>query len=366
MNLAMKPKVIISGGGTGGHIFPALAIADELKSQFPQVSLLFVGAYNRMEMQRIPKAGYRIKGLWISGFDRKNMVRNLLFPLKLICSLFQAFFIVARFRPDLVVGTGGFASGPLVFVASLLGIPSLLQEQNAYPGITNKRLASRAAAICLGSEAAQKFFPKAKIHITGNPVRAVLRDPISKAEACKLMKISSDVFTLLVLGGSLGARKINELVRAHLSDIGQQKIQVIWQCGILYANDYQRLETENIRVVPFIDNMPAAYAAADLVVSRAGALAISELCMVGKPTVFIPSPNVAENHQEKNAQALVDKQAAKMVVERQADETFWGVLHTLIQNESLRNSLSQNIKAFARPDATKKIVKILTQFIAHE
>ena len=366
MNLAMKPKVIVSGGGTGGHIFPALAIADQLKSQFPQASLLFVGAYNRMEMQRIPKAGYRIKGLWISGFDRKNVLRNALFPIKLFWSLLQAFFIVARFRPDGVVGTGGFASGPLVFVASLLGIPTLLQEQNAYPGITNKRLASRAAAICLGSEAAQNFFPKAKTHITGNPVREALQSPISKNEACKLMKISSDVFTLLVLGGSLGARKINELISGHLSDIRQHNIQVIWQCGSLYVDDYQHLETENIRVVPFINNMSAAYAAADLVVSRAGALAISELCLVGKPTIFIPSPNVAENHQEKNAQALVDKKAAKIVVERHADDTFWTVLHTLIQNESLRNSLSQNIKAFARPNATKQIVKILTQLIAHE
>ena len=362
----MKPKVIISGGGTGGHIFPALAIADEIIAQFPQASLLFVGAYNRMEMQRIPKAGYPIRGLWISGFDRKNMLRNLLFPLKLFWSLLQAFVIVLRFRPEVVVGTGGFASGPLVFVASLLGIPSLLQEQNAFPGITNKQLAARASAICLGSEAAQRFFPKAKTYITGNPVRAVFQESISKSEACERMEISSVAFTLLVLGGSLGARKINELIYAHLEDIEQQNIQLIWQCGSIYANDYQHLENKNIRVLPFIDNMALAYAAADLVVSRAGALAISELCLVGKPTLFIPSPNVAENHQEKNAQALVDRQAAKMVVERHANSTFWKTFLEIFHDENAQNLLSHNMKAFARPKATKQIVNILTKLIAHE
>lgn len=362
----MKPRIIISGGGTGGHIFPALAIADELKVQFPQASLLFVGAYNRMEMQRIPKAGYSIRGLWISGFHRKNMLRNLLFPLKLFWSLFQAFSIVVRFRPEVVVGTGGFASGPLVFVASLLGIPSLLQEQNAFPGVTNKRLATRASAICLGSEAAQKFFPKAKTHFTGNPVRAVFQQPVSKTDACKRIGISSDRFTLLILGGSLGARKINELISAHLEDITKQDIQLIWQCGKLYAAEYQHLENDNTRVVPFIDNMADAYAAADLVVSRAGALAISELCLVGKPTLFIPSPNVAENHQEKNAQALVDRQAAKMVVERHADSTFWKTLLEIFNDKNLQKSLSQNIKAFARPEATKQIVNILTKLVANE
>lgn len=362
----MKPKVIISGGGTGGHIFPALAIADELKAQFPQASLLFVGAYNRMEMQRVPKAGYRIKGLWISGFDRNNMMRNLLFPIKLGWSMLQAFFIVLRFRPHAVVGTGGFASGPLVFVASLLGIPSLLQEQNAFPGATNRRLAARASAICLGSEAAQKFFPKKKTYVTGNPVRATLQQSFSKSDACSNIGISPDKFTLLVLGGSLGARKINQLVQKHLDDIKQRNIQLVWQCGNLYANDYKHLSAENIHVMPFIDNMPAAYAAADLVVSRAGALAIAELCLVAKPTLFIPSPNVTDNHQEKNAQALVDKQAAKMVVERHADNTFWSALVALIESEPTRETLAINITEFAHPNATIDIVKKLTQLVTHE
>ena len=362
----MKPKLIISGGGTGGHIFPALAIADEVRVQFPEAYLLFVGAYNRMEMQRIPKAGYRIKGLWISGFDRKNMLRNLLFPLKLAWSMLQALAIVIRFRPDAVVGTGGFASGPLVFVASILGIPSLLQEQNAFPGVTNKQLAQRAHAICLGSAAAQKFFPPSKSVVTGNPVRAALHKPISKADACKILGIDSDKFTLLVLGGSLGARKINQLIKNHIHDIQQLNVQLIWQCGNLYAEEYQSFAKENTHVVPFIDNMPAAYAAADLVVSRAGALAISELCLMGKPTLFIPSPNVAENHQEKNAQALVEKQAAKMVVEHTADANFWTSLKELIEDETLRKSLSENIKTFAHPNATKDIVKKLTQLISHD
>lgn len=362
----MKPKLIISGGGTGGHIFPALAIADEVKMQFPEASILFVGAYNRMEMQRVPKAGYRIKGLWISGFDRKNMLRNLLFPLKLGWSLLQAFAVLVQFRPNAVVGTGGFASGPLVFVASLLGIPSLLQEQNAFPGITNKQLAQRAHAICLGSSAAQKFFPKTKSSVTGNPVRAALLQDIAKAKACKTLGIDANKFTLLVMGGSLGARKINQLIKNHLHDIQQLDVQLIWQCGNLYAAEYQPLANENTHVVPFIDNMPAAYAAADLVVSRAGALAISELCLMGKPTLFIPSPNVAENHQEKNAKALVDKQAAKMVVEQDADKTFWPSLNTMIEDDGLRKTLGENIKSFAHPNATKDIVKKLTQLISHE
>ena len=362
----MKLKLIISGGGTGGHIFPALAIADELKGQFPEASILFVGAYNRMEMHRVPKAGYRIKGLWISGFDRKNMLRNLLFPLKLGWSLLQAFAILVRFRPSAVVGTGGFASGPLVFVASLLRIPSLLQEQNAFPGVTNKQLAQRAHAICLGSSAAQKFFPKSKSLVTGNPVRAALLQDISKAKACKALGIDANKFTLLVMGGSLGAKKINQLIKNHLHDIQQLDVQLIWQCGNLYAAEYQPLANENTHVVPFIDHMPAAYAAADLVVSRAGALAISELCLMGKPTLFIPSPNVAENHQEKNAQALVDKKAAKMVVERDADKTFWPSLKLLIEDEALRISLGENIKLFAHPNATKEIVKKLTQLISDE
>ena len=362
----MKPKLIISGGGTGGHIFPALAIADEVMAQFPGASILFVGAHNRMEMHRIPKAGYRIKGLWISGLDRTNMLRNLLFPLKLAWSMLQALAIVIRFRPDAVVGTGGFASGPLVFVASILGIPSLLQEQNAFPGVTNKQLAQRAHTICLGSAAAQKFFPPSKSVVTGNPVRATLHKPISKDEGCKILNVDPIKFTLLVLGGSLGARKINQLIKNHIYDIQQLNVQLIWQCGNLYADEYQSFAKENTHVVPFIDNMSAAYAAADLVVSRAGALAISELCLMGKPTLFIPSPNVAENHQEKNAQSLEDKQAAEMVVEHTADVNFWPKLKRLIEDEMYRKLLGKNIQSFAYPNATKVIVKKLTQLISHD
>tara|TARA_A100001011_G_scaffold368215_1_gene422310 strand:+ start:86 stop:1174 length:1089 start_codon:yes stop_codon:yes gene_type:complete len=362
----MKPKLIISGGGTGGHIFPALAIADEVKIQFPEASILFVGAYNRMEMHRVPKAGYRIKGLWVSGFDRKNMLRNLLFPLKLGWSIFQALTIVIRFRPNVVVGTGGFASGPLVFIASMLGVPSLLQEQNAFPGVTNKQLAQRAHAICLGSIAALRFFPASKSVVTGNPVRETLLQHISKNDACKTLGIDSNKFILLVMGGSLGARKINQLIKNHLHDIQQLDVQLIWQCGNLYAAEYQPLTNENTHVVPFIDNMPAAYAAADLVVSRAGALAISELCLMGKPTLFIPSPNVAENHQEKNAQSLVDNKAAKMVVEHKADNDFWPALKGLIEDEELRELIGKNITSFAHPNATKDIVEKLTQLISHE
>ncbi len=362
----MKHSVFISGGGTGGHIFPALAIADELKANMPELSIVFVGAYNRMEMQRVPKAGYPIKGFWISGFDRKNMLRNILFPLKLVWSLGQAFVTLKRFRPKVVVGTGGFASGPLVYMASLLGIPSLLQEQNAFPGVTNKALAKRVDAVCLGSEAAQKYFPKDKITITGNPVRAAMHQSLSKAAACTALGYDSSMFTLLVLGGSLGARKINQLIKNHLSAIQGLDVQLIWQCGHLYAAEYELFSSESTHVLPFIDNMPAAYAAADLVVSRAGALAISELCLLGKPTLFIPSPNVAENHQEKNAQALVDKGAAVLVREADADEQFWKTLEVLIQDTSKREQLGANIKKFARPNATKAIVANIKKLMSHE
>jgi|TARA_A200000113_G_scaffold168372_1_gene153208 UDP-N-acetylglucosamine--N-acetylmuramyl-(pentapeptide) pyrophosphoryl-undecaprenol N-acetylglucosamine transferase len=362
----MKPRLIISGGGTGGHIFPALAIADAFKEQYPEASVLFVGASNRMEMQRVPKAGYKIKGLWIAGFDRQNMLRNILFPIKLGWSLLQSMAIVLRFRPSAVVGTGGFASGPLLFVASLFKTPSLIQEQNAFPGVTNKRLASRVDAICLGSEAASAFFPKHKIVVTGNPIRAVLKQNISKSVAAEILGVAADKQTLLVLGGSLGAKKINQLIRQHLDDMQQHNIQLIWQCGNLYADDYMPYTSANIHVMPFIDEMPAAYALADVVVSRAGALAISELCLMGKPTLFIPSPNVAENHQEKNAQALADKEAALLVAERDADEQFWTTLESLITDASLRTKLGENIKGFAHPTATKEILNRLIKILTHE
>ena len=362
----MKPRLIISGGGTGGHIFPALAIADAFKEQYPEASVLFVGASNRMEMQRVPKAGYKIKSLWIAGFDRQNMLRNILFPVKLGWSLLQSLTIVLRFRPSVAVGTGGFASGPLLFVASLVKTPSLIQEQNAFPGITNKRLASRVDAICLGSEAASAFFPKHKIVVTGNPIRAALKQNISKSVAAEILGVATDKQTLLVLGGSLGAKKINQLIHQHLDDVQQHNIQLIWQCGNLYRDDYTPYTSTNIHVMPFIDDMPAAYALADVVVSRAGALAISELCLMGKPTLFIPSPNVAENHQEKNAQVLADKEAALLVAERDADELFWTKLESLIMDASLRTKLGENIKGFARPAATKEILNTLIKLLNHE
>lgn len=355
----MKPRVIISGGGTGGHIFPALAIADELKAQFPHGSILFVGSYNRMEMQRVPKAGYPIKGLWISGFDRKNMLRNSLFPLKLVWSMIQAFVTLKRFRPNAVVGTGGFASGPLLYIASLLGIPSMLQEQNAFPGVTNKALAKRVQAVCLGSEAARKYFPKDKVIITGNPVRAAMHQAITKEAACTRLGYDTTKFTLLVMGGSLGARKINQLISHHLVDIQALGIQLIWQCGQLYAADYTSFSSEHIYVKPFIDDMPATYAAADLVVSRAGALAISELCMLGKPTLFIPSPNVAENHQLENAMKIEEKNACICIQEKDLDLIFRNKLDLLLKDKNLRNELSNNISLIALPNASNDIIEII-------
>ena len=300
-----KKKFILSGGGTGGHIYPAIAIADELRRRFPDAEFLFVGASDRMEMQKVPQAGYKIVGLWIAGLQRKLTLDNLLFPVKLSVSLLKAISIVKKFKPDVVIGTGGFASGPLLQAANLSGIPTVIQEQNSYPGITNKMLAKKANRICVAYDGLEKFFPKDKIVITGNPVR---RDLVvasnQRSEAVSHYGLDPNKKTLLVLGGSLGARRINQLIAKELVSISALGLQVIWQCGKLYYNEYEKFASSNIQVVAFIERMDLVYAAADFIISRAGASSVSELCLIGKPVVFIPSPNVAEDHQNKNARVL--------------------------------------------------------------
>ncbi|CCG54225.1 Undecaprenyldiphospho-muramoylpentapeptide beta-N-acetylglucosaminyltransferase [Flavobacterium indicum GPTSA100-9 = DSM 17447] len=360
-----KPRFIISGGGTGGHIYPAVAIANELKAQFPDAEFLFVGAQDKMEMQKVPQAGYSIEGLWIAGLQRKLTFQNALFPVKLASSLLKSFRIVKRFKPDVVIGTGGFASGAVLKVASMLGIPTVIQEQNSFPGITNKLLAKKANKICVAYENLERFFPKEKMMLTGNPVRQDLIEVgTKKAEALTYFNLVASKKTLLVLGGSLGARRINQLIEKELDFLLSQNIQIIWQCGKLYFNDYEKYNSrENVQVLAFIDRMDLVYAAADVVISRSGASSVSELCIVGKPTIFIPSPNVAEDHQTKNAKAIVDKNGALLIKESDLEGQFETVFSDLISNAAKQIELSQNIKKLALPNATKTIVEEIKKLI---
>ena len=353
-------RFIISGGGTGGHIFPAIAIADELKRRLPDAEILFVGAKDRMEMQKVPQAGYPIEGLWISGLQRKLSWQNLLFPLKFISSLLKSRSIIKRFKPDAVIGTGGFASGAVVKVAGQMGIPTFIQEQNSYAGITNKMLAKNAHKICVAYDAMEQFFPKEKIVKTGNPIRdGLLNIGEYRSEGLSYFHLDSQRKTLLVLGGSLGARRINQLIEQQLPLFEQLRVQVLWQCGKLYYEEYKKYNSEQVRVLAFIDRMELAYAAADVIISRAGASSVSELCVVGKPVIFIPSPNVAEDHQTKNAHAIADKQAAILLRESELNEQFANTFSKLIADEAQQEALSAHIKALAQPNATKDIVNLI-------
>lgn len=359
-----KLKFILSGGGTGGHIYPAIAIANELKRRYPDAEILFVGAKDKMEMQKVPQAGYPIKGLWIAGIQRKLTLQNALFPFKLLSSLWESRKILKSFKPDVVIGTGGFASGPLLNVANSLNIPTLIQEQNSYPGITNKLLSKKAAKICVAYENLERFFPKEKMILTGNPVRQDLIDVSSKREeAIAFFKLDPKKKTLLILGGSLGARRINQLIEKELQGILSQKVQIIWQCGKLYLEDYSKYNSSLVQVVAFIERMDLVYAAADVVISRAGASSVSELCIVGKPVIFIPSPNVAEDHQTKNAQAIVDKKGAIMIKESELESEFSIVLEALLKDEGKQQLLGDNIKKLALPQATVQIVDAIEKLL---
>ncbi|GGW53447.1 UDP-N-acetylglucosamine-N-acetylmuramylpentapeptide N-acetylglucosamine transferase [Winogradskyella epiphytica] len=351
-------RFILSGGGTGGHIYPAVAIADELKSRYPDAKFLFVGASDRMEMEKVPQAGYVIEGLWISGIQRKLTLKNLAFPFKLMSSLIRSKKIIKNFKPDVVIGTGGFASGPLLQAATSRNIPSLIQEQNSFPGITNKLLGKKVNTICVAYEGLEKFFPKHKLKLTGNPIRKdLLKVSQKRNEGKKTFALEDGKKTLLVLGGSLGAKRINELIDANLEFFEDQNTQVIWQCGKLYYNQYKgNGDLKNVQVHAFLNQMDLAYAAADIIISRAGAISVSELCIVGKPVIFIPSPNVAEDHQTKNAKAVADKDAAILIRENDLEADFQKEFSELISNEEKRNKLSKNIEALALVNATSDIV----------
>jgi len=359
-------NIIISGGGTGGHIYPAIAIANELKLRYPDANFLFVGAKDKMEMEKVPQAGYDIKGLWISGIQRKLTAKNLSFPFKLISSLWNANKIIRKFKPDVAIGTGGFASGPTLMMAARKGIPTLIQEQNSYPGITNKLLSKKAQKICVAYDDLERFFPADKIIKTGNPVRQdLLSIHHKREEGIQFFKLDKNKKTILILGGSLGARKINQLIEKQLDFFKNQEVQLIWQCGKLYVDEYQKYDgLPNVQVHQFLNRMDYAYAAADIIISRAGASSVSELCIVGKPVVFIPSPNVAEDHQTKNAKAVADKHGAILL--KEADlETFPIVFETLLKDEGKQQSLSENIKTLALPNATSDIVNEIEKLIPH-
>ncbi len=350
-------KFILSGGGTGGHIYPAIAIANELKLRFPGSKFLFVGAKDRMEMEKVPQAGFKIEGLWISGIQRKLTLKNLMFPFKLMSSLFKSRRIINTYKPNVVIGTGGFASGPLLQVANSKGIPTLIQEQNSYPGITNKLLSKKTNSICVAYEGLECFFPKDKIVLTGNPIRKDLIEiENKKISGLSEFNLDKNKLTLLVLGGSLGARRVNQLIESKLEFFKTHDIQLIWQCGKLYQEEYSKYNAnDNVQVHTFLNTMDLAYAASDIIISRAGASSVSELCVVGKPVIFIPSPNVAEDHQTKNAQAITDKNAAILVKESQLDSDFNTAFEKLLKSEESRNILGKNIKQLALINATKDI-----------
>ena len=342
-------KVIISGGGSGGHIFPALAIAKSLEQKVPNVELLFVGAINKMEMEKIPNAGYNIKGLWISGIQRRLTYLNLIFPFKLIHSLISSIIIINRFKPDLVIGTGGFASGPLLYVAAKNNLPTIIQEQNSYAGITNKLLSKYVKKVCVAYHKMDKFFPKDKIVFTGNPIReSIVNHQAIKDISIKMLNLNSNQSTVLVIGGSLGARTINVSILNGLDVFKSNKLNLIWQTGKEFSDKasvaVEKIKTKGITTYSFIKEIDLAYKAADIIISRAGAIAISELCSIGKPVILIPSPNVAENHQFKNAQSLVNKNAALLVNDADSNDKLVDSIISLYKDDALKEKLSINIK----------------------
>lgn len=379
-NQTAGPRIIISGGGTGGHIFPAISIANAIRELRPQADILFVGAEGRMEMQRVPDAGYPIIGLPVAGFDRKHLWKNVAVLVKLFRSQLKARKIVKQFRPQVAVGVGGYASGPMLKTAGMMGIPTLIQEQNSYAGVTNKLLAQKARKICVAYEGMEKFFPADKIILTGNPVRQnLLNQNISPEEARESFGLDPKKKTILILGGSLGARTLNRTLMDSLATLrDNREVQFIWQTGKIYITQVKEALTAftgeamrqnsvrplpNLYVTDFIKDMPSAYAAADLVISRAGAGSISEFCLLGKPVILVPSPNVAEDHQTKNALALVNKDAALYVKDAEAGEKLLPTALQTIADAPKLASLSANISKLALPDSARVIAQEVLKLI---
>ena len=350
----------MSGGGTGGHIFPAIAIADEIKKRFPEAEFLFIGANGKMEMEKVPQSGYKIVGLNIAGFDRGNLLKNFGLPFKVISSLMKARKTIKDFKPDFAIGTGGFASGPALYVASRLGIPVFIQEQNSLPGKTNVFNGKKAKAVFTAYPNMDHFFPKSKVFFLGNPVRQnILSDLMETEKAKEKLGLNKDKLTILSVGGSQGSRTLNNGWKDNLEKLKERNYQLIWQTGKL---DYNELTSSiqhpaSIQIKEFISDMATAYSAADVIVSRAGAIAISELAMAKKPVILVPLPSAAEDHQTKNALVLVEKNAAKMVKDSEMKEKFWNTLSEICENENLRKEMSTNLEFFAKPKATEEIVE---------
>ncbi len=361
-------KFIISGGGTGGHIYPAIAIANELKALHPTSEILFVGAKGRMEMEKVPQAGYPIEGLWISGIQRKLTLQNLSFPLKVMSSVLDARKIILRFRPDAVIGVGGYASGPLLYAATQLKIPALIQEQNSFAGLTNKWLAKKVQKICVAYSGMERFFPSDKILLTGNPVRSDILDLKDKRPvAFDFFKLKPEKPTVLVVGGSQGSRSINQAISLHLNKFVENDVQLIWQTG---KNSFEETESNQIHLqnplihrTEFIYKMDLGYAAADVVISRAGALSVSELCIAGKPTVFVPLPSAAEDHQSKNALSLVNENAALLVKDENAKTEVVEQALALLKDENKRKLFSNNLQTLAKPNATRQIAEEVLKLV---
>lgn len=359
--MSKKLKVLMSGGGTGGHIFPAVAIAQEIQKRFPDAEFLFMGANGKMEMEKVPQAGFKIEGLNIAGFDRGNLLANINLPFKVISSLLKARKIIKEFQPDFAVGTGGFASGPALFIAARMGIPTFIQEQNSLPGKTNIFNAKKAKTVFTAYPNMEKFFNGTKTLFLGNPIRKnIITDIIDSDLAKEKLGLEKGKLTILSVGGSLGSRTLNNGWKENLKNVLEKNYQLIWQTGKLdyksILEETKDINSRNLQVVEFIKNMEMAYSAADVIVSRAGAIAISELAIAKKPVLLVPFPFAAEDHQTKNAQTLVEKNAAKMVKDTEMKEKFWNTLSEICENEDLRTEMAQNLEFFSKPKATEEIV----------
>jgi UDP-N-acetylglucosamine--N-acetylmuramyl-(pentapeptide) pyrophosphoryl-undecaprenol N-acetylglucosamine transferase len=362
-------KFIISGGGSGGHIFPAIAIANAIKKILPDAEILFVGANGKMEMEKVPQAGYPIKGLTIAGFQRGSILKNISLPFKLASSLANAFLIIKKFNPAVAIGVGGYASGPLLKIAGLLGIPTVIQEQNAVPGLTNRLLSNKAALICAAYEEIINVYPNKNVVITGNPIRnEIVESKVNSDEAFAYFGLEKNKKTILIIGGSLGAKTFNEAVKENISLIKNSAVQFIWQTGKLYYDNYSPLakEISNLKCVQFIDKMDYAYNIADVVISRGGAMSIAELAVLGKPSVLVPSPNVTDDQQTKNVEALVNKNAAIMIKDSDAIQSLFPAALALIENEAQQRELSNNIKKLAINNAAERIVQEIFNVIENK
>ena len=362
----MSYNLIISGGGTGGHIYPAISIADRLTKKINNCNILFVGAKNKMEMKKVPENGYKIIGLYISGLQRNfNLHLNILLPFKIVFSLFHSLIILVRNKPKIIIGTGGYASGPIMYVASLLGIPVFIQEQNSYPGLTNRILSKYAKKIFVAYDGMEKYFDNSKIVVSGNPIRKSIKNISlkNKSDYLKSLNLKKDLKTLLFLGGSLGADRLNRFVKDNIDFFKKNDLQVILQCGSRYFDNYKFLNNNHIKVLPFIREMDKVFSSSDIIISRSGASIISELCFVGKPVIFIPSPNVADNHQSKNAKKLYELGAAEYVEEDEVDYKLTSIINKILVSEVYRDSLSEKIKTLSKPNASKIIVNEIKKFL---